>query len=140
MTKTLGRTEKAINAVIENFIEAWNMHDVKAHASVFVENADFTNVFGQRFHGREAIEEQHARIFETMFKNSHIDLEQTSIRLIDQIFAAVDVRWTMHGAVDMKGNPWSERKGLMNLVMKFDNGEWSILIMHNMDLPVISAN
>lgn len=140
MTKKLGRTEQAITTVLDKFTETWNMHDAKAYSNLFAANADFTNVFGQKFHGREVIEEQHAKIFTTMFKESSITSMSPSIRLIDQIFAAVDVVWTMSGAVDMKGNPWAERKGLMNLVMKFENDQWSILIMHNMDLPVISAN
>ena len=140
MTKKLGRTEQAIHTVLERFTEAWNTHDAKAYADLFAANADFTNVFGQTFNGNEAIEAQHATIFATMFKDSRITSMHSSVRLIDQIFAAVDVVWTMSGAVDMKGNSWAERKGLMNLIMKFENDAWSILVMHNMELPAMSAN
>jgi len=140
MTKKIGRTEQAITEVLERFTEAWNTHDAKAYADLFAENADFTNVFGQSFHGRETIEAQHAKIFASMFKDSRITSMNSTVRLIDQLFASVDVIWTMSGAVDMKGNSWADRKGLMSLVMKFENEVWSILIMHNMDLPVISSN
>lgn len=140
MTKTIGRTEAAILKALDHFTEAWNTHDAKAYADLFAANADFTNVFGQTFHGSKAIEEQHERIFATMFKDSRITSMHPRIRLIDQIFAAVDVVWTMSGAVDAKGNSWAERKGLMNLIMKFDNDAWSILVMHNMDLPAMSGN
>jgi uncharacterized protein (TIGR02246 family) len=140
MTKTIGRTEAAILKVLDHFTEAWNTRDAKACANLFAANADFTNVFGQTFHGSTAIEAQHEGIFATMFKDSHITSMPPTVRLIDQIFAAVDVVWTMSGAVDMKGNSWGERKGLMNLIMKFENDAWSILVMHNMDLPAISGN
>ena len=140
MTKKIGRTEQAITEVLERFTEAWNTHDAKAYAALFAENADFTNVFGQSFHGRETIEAQHAKIFASMFKDSRITSMNSTVRLIDQLFASVDVIWTMSGAVDMKGNSWADRKGLMSLVMKFEKEVWSILIMHNMDLPVISSN
>ena len=140
MTKKIGRTEQAITEVLERFTEAWNTHDAKAYAALFAENADFTNVFGQSFHGRETIEAQHAKIFTSMFKDSRITSMYSTVRLLDQFFASVDVIWTMSGAVDMKGNSWADRKGLMSLVMKFENEVWSILIMHNMDLPVISSN
>ena len=140
MTKKIGRTEQAITEVLERFTEAWNTHDAKAYAALFAENADFTNVFGQSFHGRETIEAQHAKIFASMFKDSRITSMNSTVRLIDQLFASVDVIWTMSGAVDMKGNSWADRKGLMSLVMKSENEVWSILIMHNMDLPVISSN
>jgi uncharacterized protein (TIGR02246 family) len=49
MTKKTGRTEQAINAVLEKFMETWNAHDAKTYADLFAENADFTNVFGQTF-------------------------------------------------------------------------------------------
>ena len=140
MTKKIGRTEQAITEVLERFTEAWNTHDAKAYAALFAENADFTNVFGQSFHGRETIEAQHAKIFASMFKDSRITSMYSTVRLLDQFFASVDVIWTMSGAVDMKGNSWADRKGLMSLVMKFENEVWSILSMHNMDLPVISSN
>jgi len=140
MTKKIGRTEQAITEVLERFTEAWNTHDAKAYAALFAENADFTNVFGQSFHGRETIEAQHAKIFASMFKDSRITSMYSTVRLLDQFFASVDVIWTMSGAVDMKGNSWADRKGLMSLVMKSENEVWSILIMHNMDLPVISSN
>lgn len=51
--------------------------------------------------------------------------------------AAVDVAWNMSGATDFKGNAWPDRKGLMNLIMRYEDSEWLILVMHNMDLPAM---
>jgi len=89
MTKKIGRTEQAITEVLERFTEAWNTHDAKAYAALFAENADFTNVFGQSFHGRETIEAQHAKIFTSMFKDSRITSMHSTVRLIDQLFASI---------------------------------------------------
>ncbi len=41
----------------------------------------------------------------------------------------------MTGARGPDGAPWPLRRGLMNLVATRDGGEWSIAVMHNMDLP-----
>jgi uncharacterized protein (TIGR02246 family) len=131
--------EQGIRQTIEKFIGAWNVHDVKTHTQMFAEDADFTNVFGQSFHGKEAIGAQHVKIFYTMFKTSSITTTEISIRLLTENLAAVDVIWNMIGATDPKGNPWPERTGLMNLIMKFENEEWLILVMHNMDLPAINV-
>ncbi len=140
MTLETTTPTEAIELTFKKYIADFNIHDAKAFASHFTEDADFTNVFGKSFHGRVAVEAQHAPIFVTMFKNSFLSIDKTSIRLLTDDLAAVDIVWTMTAAVDPKGNPWSDRKGLMSLIMKEQNENWSILIMHNMDLPVVSFN
>ena len=45
----------------------------------------------------------------------------------------------MTGAIDPAGNAWPDRKGLINLILKQESEGWKILIMHNMDLPVMPA-
>lgn len=140
MTKEITISETSIRSSIERFTKAWNIHDAKAFSQVFAEDADFTNVFGQQFHGRMAIEAQHASIFTTMFRESAVAAEKISVRMLDHRLAAVDVVWTMNGAMDPKGNPWPARKGLTNLVMKNVDENWLILIMHNMDFPPAQAN
>jgi hypothetical protein len=52
-------------------VDAWNRHDAKAFAAVFAEDADFTNWRGTGVSGRSNIEEFHAPMFATIFKNSH---------------------------------------------------------------------
>jgi ketosteroid isomerase-like protein len=70
--QTKGETDRqAIVAVIDRFVDAWNRHDAKAFAAVFAEDADFTNWRGTGASGRSKIEEFHAPLFATIFKNSH---------------------------------------------------------------------
>jgi uncharacterized protein (TIGR02246 family) len=140
MTNVLTSPKSGIQLTIEQFTAAWNKHDASAFALLFTEDADFTNVFGQSFHGRAAIEAQQVPIFATMFKNSHISVKEIRVRLIHHSLASVDVSWTMSGAKDFNGNPWRNRRGLMNLIMKKVPGTWLILVMHNRDLPPISLN
>jgi uncharacterized protein (TIGR02246 family) len=65
-----GEDQRAIRAVLDRFIEAWNRHDAHAFAAVFSEDADFTNWRGTGASGRSKIEEAHAPMFATVFKNS----------------------------------------------------------------------
>jgi uncharacterized protein (TIGR02246 family) len=130
--------QQAIEQVIRRFEQAWNDHDARAFASVFAEDADFTNVFGREAQGRTAIEQFHAPMFSTMFKNSRFTPTDTKVRFIRPDVAAVDIHWVMSGATDPNGHPWPDRKGLINVVMTRENGEWAILVMHNMDLPALN--
>ena len=126
--------EQAIHGVMDGFMDAWNHHDAKAWTALFSEDADFTNVRGVSASGRADIEQFHARVFATLFKNSHQKYTDIKIRFIRPDLAAVDVHWEMTGAVDLAGNPVALRQGLLNFVMEKSQGKWQILVMHNMDL------
>ena len=127
--------EKAIKEVLTRFVEAWNRHDAKAFSMLFAEDADFTNVRGMSAHGRTEVEKMHAPRFATNFKDSNQKITETKIRFITADVAAVDARWEMTGAKGQDGQEIPLRKGLLNFIMTRSNGQWLILIMHNMDLP-----
>ena len=125
---------KAIRALMDRFTDAWNKHDAHAFASVFAEDADFTNVVGKGATGRSQIEAFHAPVFATIFKNSHVKYTDAKIRFIRADVAAVDVPWEMTGVLDPQGNPRPDRVGLLNFTMANDGGQWQIVVMHNLDL------
>jgi uncharacterized protein (TIGR02246 family) len=127
--------EKAIKQVLADSVEAWNRHDAKAFSMVFAEDADFTNVVGMSAYGRTEIEKFHAPMFATRFKDTHLTITDTKIRFISSDIAAVDARWEMTGAKGRDGQEIPLRKGLLNFTMTRSNGQWLIMIMHNMDLP-----
>src|SRR5581483_4036467 len=128
-------SERAVRNLIEGLVEAWNRHDAAAFADAFALDADFTNVFGMRAKGRAAIIDFHAPIFETMFKQSRLSATAVEVRFLRPDVAAIDVHWEMSGARDPRGNEWSLRRGLINLVATNERSSWLIAVMHNMDLP-----
>lgn len=115
---------------------AWNSHDAGAFAAVFAEDADFVNVFGMPAKGRKAIEDFHAPIFATMFRESRLSLTAPEVRFLRPDVAAVDARWEMDGARDPHGKPWVKRRGLLSFVATRDEGAWRFAVAHNMELPV----
>ena len=131
--------EQAIVALMDRFMDAWNRHDAKSFASVFAEDGDSTNWRGTVASGRSKIEEFHAPMFMTIFKNSHQKYTTIKSRFIRPDVAAVDVCWEMTGAMDAQGNPRPDRLGLLNFVMAKNDGQWQILVMHNLDLTALPA-
>lgn len=129
--------QQEVAAVVDRFMDAWNHHDAKAFAAVFAEDADFTNWRGTGASGRSKIEEFHAPMFATIFKNSHQHYSAIKTRFIRPDVAAVDVHWEMTGALDAQGNPRPDRLGLLNFVMAKNDGRWQILVMHNLDLTAL---
>ena len=130
---------QAIVALMDRFMDAWNRHDAKAFAAVFAEDADFTNWRGTGASGRLRIEELHAPMFATIFKNSHQKYTSIKSRFIRPDVVAVDVHWEMTGVMDAQENSRPDRLGLLNFVMAKNDGQWQILVMHNLDLTALPA-
>ena len=126
--------EQGVASMVDALVKAWNVHDPRAFAACFAADADFTNVFGMAAKGRDAVEQFHAPIFETMFRESRLSATDTRTRFLRNEIAAVDVRWEMTGARDPMGKEWPKRKGLMSLIAMQDGSRWSIAVMHNMDI------
>jgi uncharacterized protein (TIGR02246 family) len=129
------QSEEAVRQVVRAVVEAWNVHDAGAFAAAFEDEADFTNVLGMHASGREAIERFHAATFETRFRESRLTATDTTVRLIRDDVAAVDVHWEMIGARDPHDNELPPRRGILNLVVTRNDDAWAIAVMHNMDLP-----
>jgi uncharacterized protein (TIGR02246 family) len=129
--------QKAIRGLMDRFMDAWNRHDAHAFATAFAEDADFTNWRGVGATGRSKIEESHAPMFTTVFRNRHQAYTEIKIRFIRSDVAAVDVHWEMTGVLDAQGNPRPDRQGLLNFVMAKDAGQWQIIVMHNLDLTAL---
>ena len=76
--------ERAIRDIEARWPDAWNRHDMKAAAALFTNDADFINVSGRYWKGREEIEAQHARTHAMMFKESVWTTLDTKIRFLRQ--------------------------------------------------------
>jgi uncharacterized protein (TIGR02246 family) len=59
-----------ITAMIRSWEEAWNSHDMHAFANLFHEDGIWVLWTGQVWKGRTAIEDGHAAVHKTVFRNS----------------------------------------------------------------------
>src|SRR5262245_5340858 len=124
-----------IRQLIARLVDAWNAHDARAYAAPFRPDAEFTNVFGMRANSRAEIEAMHAAVYRTLFRDSHLTVSEVRVRLVRSDVAAGDVRWAMTGARDPQGREWPRRRGLLSLIATRDGAEWSLDLVHNMELP-----
>ena len=61
---------EAIIAIMQRWEEAWNTHDMHAFATLFQEDGVWILWTGQVWRGRTSIEEGHAAVHKTVFRNS----------------------------------------------------------------------
>lgn len=89
----------AIEAAIAAQTDAWNRHDMHAFAAVLTPDADWINVVGMHWRGREAIERAHAALHAMpLFAHSRLIPGETTMRALSPDVVLVVERSAMEGA------------------------------------------
>ncbi|MFZ1140326.1 MAG: SgcJ/EcaC family oxidoreductase [Candidatus Sulfotelmatobacter sp.] len=73
---------ESVKSVVASLAESWNRHDMAAFAAAFAENADFVNVIGMHWQGRQEIEIKHAQTHRTIFRNSVLQIVEVTVRFL----------------------------------------------------------
>ena len=94
--------ESQIQRILSAQEVAWNVGDSISWGSAFAEDADFVNILGQVFHGREAIVQVHGRILAGPYQGSHTTI---TIRQFKQITPDVALIETVHEVTGYKFLP-----------------------------------
>lgn len=129
-----------IDNVINAIVESWNTHDMKLHAAQFTDDADFVNVLGMYWKGRAEIEQHHAAIHSTIFRNSKLRILEHSVRELSDTVALAHVRWEMTGHDAIPGVNFTEvRRGIGTVVLVEQGGQWLISAFQNTDIVPVPA-
>ena len=125
--------QKAIARIGESLMEARNRLDAVKFASLYADDAEFTNVKGKLTKGKEALEKSLKSFYATTFvQETRQVVEETSIKFVHPQVASLDIRWRTEGAVDVRGQP---RRGLVNAILvKDSSGNWKVKVSHNMEI------
>jgi uncharacterized protein (TIGR02246 family) len=94
--------ESQVQRILTKQEIAWNVGDSTSWGSPFAEDADFINMLGQAFHGREAIRQLHSTIFSGPYKGSHTKITMRQFRQITPDVVMVEA---LHEVTDFKSLP-----------------------------------
>jgi uncharacterized protein (TIGR02246 family) len=112
---------------------AWNRHEMAAFSDLFSADADFVNVAGWWWRGRDEIEAMHTRLHETIFSESQIEMRILGTRQIDDLVYVLHVGWTMvkqsAGGVRHASGP---RDGIWTWIVRAGD-RFEIVASHNSD-------
>lgn len=122
--------EAAIRALEARQPDAWNKHDAKAYAMLFIENGDCVNIVGWWWKGRAEIEQKLTDAYLYVFKESTLTITNVDIRFLTSDVAVAHVRWTMTGARTPSGLPVPQQ-GIQTHVLQKQNGQWLIGAFQN---------
>ncbi len=128
-----GADDAALKAVVAGFSNGWNTHDAHAMCSSLADDIEWVNWRGEPLGSRQAVEDEHARLFADLYKDTHRTDEVKSIRYLSPELAVVDDYWTMTGARKRDRSDWPYRAGYSNFVMAKRNGRWIVIVSHTAD-------
>lgn len=125
--------DAAIKKIVADFSNGWNTHDAHAMCTSIAEQVEWVNWRGEGLGTRQEVEEEHAKLFAELYKNSHRSDEVKSIKYVSPELAVVDDYWTMTGAKKRDGSDWPYRAGLYSFLMAKRNGRWMVIVSHAAD-------
>jgi uncharacterized protein (TIGR02246 family) len=138
--------QDAARKAVNDFAETWNRHDMAAFGILFMMDADFVNVGGRWWKGRDDIQRNHAFMHATiaqdasgvdvparaygLFKTSTYRFDRIDVRFLGNDLAVAHGAWTMTG--DARTS--EPRHGMMTFVLKLDGGRWLIAAAQNTEI------
>jgi uncharacterized protein (TIGR02246 family) len=125
--------DAAVREVVAGFSNGWNSLDARAMCASLAEDVQWVNWRGEALGTRKDVEDEHAKLFAGLYKNSHRMDTVKSIRYLGPELASVDNYWTMTGARKRDGSEWPYRAGYANFLMAKRGGRWIIIVSHTAD-------
>ena len=124
--------ETAIKSLILAVPEAMNHKDWKAYGDLFADDADWINVVGMFWHGKENLVNAHAAYASTVFRNGGFTYSDMSIREVAPNVAVVVV--TEHAVEQLAPDGVTKLppgEGRLSFVVVKRKEKWKITLGHN---------
>jgi len=125
--------EAQIRAIATSWQSAWNAHDMKALFTLVTPDADFVNVGGKHWKGREQIEAGHTLRL-SQFQESTWTTKSVTVQLLKPDIALVHVDWSIVGDKDPDGTARKPREGLFTWIVTKHGGHWLIRAAQNTNI------
>ncbi len=117
----------AIERRLGDFVAAWNRHDTVQMASVWHDDGDLINPFGQIAKGRSQVQALFRDEHSGPMKTCNHQLAINSVRLASQDIAIVDGECTLTGLRDSAGKELPTYKPHVHFVLCKRDGQWGVL-------------
>lgn len=114
----------AIHNIVEHVTHAWNAHQGRGFADHYASDADFVNIFGMTFLGRQEIEDRHIEILKTFLKGSIFEVTGLRLREAKSDVVIAQVHWKVT-------NIQKPMEGVFTHTFVKNKDEWEITSSQN---------
>ncbi|WP_114965609.1 SgcJ/EcaC family oxidoreductase [Alkalilacustris brevis] len=122
------------DAMPQAFADAWMARDARALAWLFAPDADFVNVVGIWWHGRDRIEAAHHHGLTRYFAHSRLTPGRVEQRQLGPDAAVVRCRYRLSGQTTEAGDTAAPRSTMMIFVMQRSPEGWHCVAAQNTDI------
>lgn len=125
---------QAIHRIIVDYTNSWNRSTGKGFSKDFSVDADFVNIYGMHFKGKQEIEDRHIEILSTLFKESQLEILQTNLREVNPDLVIANVYWKLDGYRDPRSGKdaiTQTKKGIFIQVFVRAEKKWEITASQN---------
>jgi uncharacterized protein (TIGR02246 family) len=123
--------DQAVRKVVAGFEEAWNTHDMKALAKLFRDDAEWVNIVGMHWHGRDEIMVAHTAFHKTSFKNHSYRTDAVATRSVAPGVAVAVATETFGSFTTPDGQVRPKSRDRLSYVLVKGPEGWKIAHGHN---------
>jgi uncharacterized protein (TIGR02246 family) len=123
--------DQGIRKTVMGIEESWNTHDMKAFAKLLREDAEWINVVGMHWHGRDAVVKAHAIFHEIMFKDCRLKTDAMEIRGLGGGHAIAVVTTTQDSFTTPDGHVMPKGQTKQSYVLAKESDGWKIVHAEN---------
>jgi uncharacterized protein (TIGR02246 family) len=125
------KDEEGIRKTVMDYEKAWNTHDMKLLATLFRGDAEFVNVVGMHWRGRDAIVKAHAIFHEIMFKDCRLKTDSIETRPLGRGHAIALWTATQDSYTTPSGQVVPKGQFKLSLILVEGPEGWKIAHGHN---------
>ncbi|MES2924764.1 MAG: SgcJ/EcaC family oxidoreductase [Verrucomicrobiota bacterium] len=111
--------------------DSWNTHDMQAFAKLLREDAEWVNVVGMHWRGRDAVVKAHAIFHEIMFKDCKLKTDEIESRALGDDHAIAVVTSTQDAYTTPDGHVMPKGQTRLSLVLARSADGWKIVHAEN---------
>jgi uncharacterized protein (TIGR02246 family) len=123
--------ESAVRALVNEFANTWNRHDMKAMHELDTEDVEWINVVGHYWRGKATVYKGHVAIHKGMSAKTSVSVESATVRSIAPNVAVAVATMHWGGSLDPRFSWVVESKSRASFTTVKRDGIWKIAHFQN---------